>query len=431
MNSKTQLGFGGFLQGEAMASKKYHVDGSGKVSECRATFRSCPYEDFQTREGALTAHELKKQKTDLDQRREYLNKLFNSPDTVRSIGRFSMTGNKLGKRVRDYAHALDNSYTMNGKDADLYYSSIDLEQENPKDKKMNFVVNRRTFPNTTEGIENVTWVLQMNPVSIYGKKQELEINFDEDPAKAEREARVFFEEGVRLNGVDGVHSINDEADKLYGQFKDAYIIVEEEARGPYYVWDNYGWNEGLGNFAESDTIEINANVDYSSSTLRPRSVERFLNENKDYQVGMPEINLRIYDNEGGNSDAWWAASYNNGDWKIEFLQDGHTEPRTAYLNNPEEAQSLMNSFVKGNMRTNDDWTANEKSEYVANFMIEMDRISRNAQEQNAEFAEVVSNSGNSPQSANTQSKHKNRMDDKIFGSTDKNSTMGKILGIFG
>jgi len=411
----------------AVKKKRYHIGADGIVAECKASLRSCPYEDFQTREGAETARQLKIQKTEVEAGRARLDKIFNDPNTVSSVGRFDMGSKRVGKRVRDYAHSLDNSYMSTGKDPDLYYATIDLQQENPMVEKVRVQAVRRVMPDYTDGKLKVVWGIKLEERGRYGKTQEMEFEFDDNPQQAMRGIKTYLEEAVRMNSTQEGHTIEEESDKLFTQFRNVYGIVEEEAQGPYVLWEKHGWNEGLGTFSESNSIEVVADVNYATSTLRPRSLERFMEDNTDYRVTMPEINLRIKDDEDGQSEAWWAASYNNNQWSLEFLQEGSDRVRKIDVDDPEEAQDFIQSFVQSNMRTQDDWTANEKSEYVANFMIEMDRIEQKTQRKVDEFTKIIEDSSGS----RNPSKNRNRMEDKIFGNTDKNSTMGKILGIFG
>lgn len=414
----------------SVKSKKYHVDENGRVSECKATFRVCPYDDYQTREGALTAHELKKQSNDLESRREKINALYNDPNTLRSVGRFDMSGTR-GQSIRDYARNLDNDFLMNGKDPEIYYGNVVLYQDDAASKKVNLSAMRRSLPDMNEGKEKVVWTFKIEPTSLYEHKVELDINFDEDPDEAAQQAKTFIEESVRTNGVADNGSIQASTEKIYEQFNKVYSAIEEESRGPYYIWDNYGWNKGIGTFHQSNSMELIANVDYADSTLRPRLVERFLDENEDYHVGVPDITLRVYDNESGASESWWGATYDNGLWTLE-MQRADDDIEYVYTRDPEEAQTLLRSFVSEHMRTNDDWTANEKSEFVADFMVQMERISAKAEAKSDEFTEILRrNRPVAEDSRTTQKRNKDRMEDKIFGNTDKNSTMGKILGIFG
>lgn len=400
-------------------ANRYHVGADGKVSECKARFRACPFDDYKTREGAATAYELKAEKLELDDRREAVNSHFKNKDLLRSTALLNASGEERGKRFRDYGHNLENSYLMNGKDPEAYIVNVALKQENVADVvKARVSAFRHELPNYNEGkIDNI-WRLKIEYRMNTKEPVTLEVNFD-NPAQDMRQVRIFLEESVRENQVPAYSTIEKETDALFRQFRKTYAMIEEEAQGPYYVWDKHGIDEGLGAFANSTSMDVIAGVEYNDSTFRARTVERFLEENDMYEVGTPNINFRVADNDAKNGNAW-ATEYDNGEWMLHFLGNDDEDMRTVTVKSPEEAEKLLYDFVRNNMSENDDWTAKEKAEYVATFMLQMESVQKKAEERGAKFRKLLEESG----------ENKNRIKDELFGINKKESTIGSILSMF-
>lgn len=403
--------------------KRYHIGQDGKVAECRAFIRGCPLQDYKTIEGAETALFLQKEAKEHEHKVVELNRLFKDPKTLRSTASILMSGNKRGQTIRDYAYNLDSNYMHHGADPEIYFAKVTFSPTNlVAEPNVNVYAQRFTLPDYTTGETVNRWTLVTEYKNSSRQKIELPLDFNENPEQKMREAYVFFEEAARLNIMNQDTDLEKQTDELYNQFRTSYATIEEEIQGPNKVWEQHGWNEGLGNFKDSTQSEINADVDYGSSTLRPRSIERFLQDNPNYISATPDINLRVWDNDNETSGEWWSARYNNGEWNIDLVHRGSNEIETIAVSSPEEARTLMYDFVKNNMRVNDDWTAKEKSDYVADFMIQMPGIERRAEARSKQHAEKIAQ-----YSRDAQERTNN---DPLFQKTDKKSTMGKLLGMF-
>lgn len=401
---------------------RYHIGKDNKVSECRATQNRCPYQDFQTREGAETVLALQQERESTKERIRKMNEYFHNGATPRTRALIKL--NRLQDDThsfRAYAKSLDKDFINNGDDTKIQYTDFDMPKLSDA-QKADLRARRTPYVDQDTGDLKSKWELTKHYTDGSKKADEkVTLDFEDDFNKNLSEAKKFITQYVRENKDESSDFVT-EANNLYNDFRNLYTTVELESDNTIKVLNN-PYLTGIGDFKNNSRNLVFANVEYQRSTLRPRIVERILKENPDYHSGVaPAIKLRIVDTDMNHGDAWWSATYNDGKWHVTLLDKGSNETRRVPITSPLQAKEVLYNFVKENMYKNDDNTANEKSDYLADFVLQMHTIkSENVK---------ANNDANKP-TLEAKQKHDFSKSNNLYGTDKQKGTLGKILKMFG
>lgn len=399
--------------------KKYHINANGEVAECKAFLTTCPFKDYSTQEAAHSALFLQKAANDLDTARENVRKIFNTSKPVLSIA--DLSGIDKTRTARDYADKLDRNFFAEGKEPELYSIYSQLKQDNFfYDKtKQKIYISSIPAPDYDNGEIVNKWFLEVEKANARpnDKKIRYELDLQNDFTREIVRAEDIIRETVIANSNHSTapEIINNQTNFLKKQLIEAYYLVEEEKGNSAELWYQH---EGYGTFKNSTRDKLAVNVDYQHSTFRGKIFDNFLNTNKDYDAVAPdEVDIRVYDNETGESTNSWGVRLNKGQWYIEARVEGKISHQP--VNNADEMYGYLKRYIQNYMKTNDEETASKKAVYASDLMTDINlslekftkkRVQRIEQEKAERQAKI----------ANSQ----------LYGNNNKGA-MKSILGMFG
>ena len=413
-------------------TKRYHINADNVVAECTATFKPCPFRDYDTIQGAETALALRNERSQLEAAREQVDAVLKNPNTPKTFGIIKYNGNlNSGKTPRDYANMMDEVFLQYGEDPAIQRAQIPLLQTNVGEvPRVRVSAFRRPRADYDRGVIGGIWELEMTYNSGVFPKETLEIDLNGDRENALAQARNFLRETVIINSTSLYDDqVEKQTDYLLSQLKAGHVVVEEEAQGPYQVFEEFGWKEGKGSFRASDSVTVRVSEEWNSTTFRAHSLERFIKDNPFYLNQMPEMELRVLDNSQGKSKDWWAVRYTNGEWRMDFLNAEYPEGVSYQVHSPEEGVAKLREFLNENMLEKLGYEKvkekrdNARLVWLEDYMVQVEgvvaRAERRFQQQRDKERELE-------EAHMAKMRHKS-----LFAHTsNKNSTMGTILDMF-
>lgn len=414
----------------------YHINDEGQIKECRAWKKKCQFKHYQTESGAFASRYYAQVEAQEQKKRDELRRLMRDKSRVSSYSIIDTeaTNSITRTSMRYYVHDLEDHYKKYGEDYKMLETKL-LLSDSTNDHPYSLIAERRKVADFEKITLTSEWTFTTHLArnlerSFPTFKSTTEtVNFDKDFEHAEEVLRKFITDNVKRNA--DFHTppeiIQERIDTMMDTFFHNFVIFEEEEKGGFYAWDEY-YGKKLGTFHDSTLDEIVVQEDYVSSTFRPRSFERFLKGNNFYAKIMPDVNIRVYDNECGESDAWWAINYNSKEdgWSLDLLPDKSTRIQHIPLECSEQARVIMRKFVKQEMLSTHPETIEEKAQYAGNLMDDIQEIIDRHTVESEEYRRV---SIENEEKVKQQIREKNNRSIFEEKKNDK-STMKKILDLF-
>lgn len=413
--------------------KSYHINSKNVVEECRARFRPCPFQDFNTLQGAETALILRSERGRLEHARATVQAILDDPNTPRISETISFHDSNAGQSLRHYGDMVEASFMDSGQDTPIQNVRVLLAQEGKNLERVRVSAQRFSRADFDNGAIGGVWELEMRYTSraVAYETERLSIDLNGDRDEALNQARDFLRESVIINSTSVYDDqVDNETEELLRQLVKAHAAVEEEAQGPYRVWDEFGNQEEVGTFALSDNLTVRVEADLSHSNFRPHLVERFLQENPVYATSMPDLELRAFDRgpDHGKDREWWAVGTRDNRWFLDFGPADNPGGVRVYVDSPEEARERLTVYLADHIPYRDGWEDVKAKEdqnrvdWAEEFMVQMGGVQARA-EQRVQARRDQERQRDEENRARDQ--HKGFLDDG-----DSRSTMGKILGMF-
>lgn len=396
-------------------AKKYHIDANGKVVPCQAFLRKCPRVDYNSQEAAYSAMYLQEEGRKLEEARAQVEKVMRDPNAHSAFIAADFTGDGHGKNTRKFAQKIDEEFFAKGEYPEKVYAVVPLNRKYINNKKNPLPLSLHRIPvaDYDEGVITGRWTLEtenkdrkIDPIVL-----DLENDFENEKDRAERYIRDVI---MRTAPRDSDPKfINYETNYMINQLEDAFAQIEEEASGPYRMWEK---NPSIGSFAHSDMFNINVDVDYNTTLFRGRTFDRFLNDENGYYTSVaPQLDIQVYDNENGKSDTSWRLVRYEGEWFLQTVDESGV-PNPQKLIDAEDGYNKTAAFVRNHMNNNSYEIAEEKAKYVADLITEVEMaIDKNTRIKERREAQ---------QRPSKDSSHRS-----LFGKSSSN-TMDNILDLY-
>lgn len=408
---------------EGVMAKKYHINEKGRVEECRARIRSCPFEDYHTEEAARTSAYLKSEKERLQRLRESIEAKFRQPVTDVNDLRLDFDANPFGDNFLALKNLekLDELHESKG----LLYLSNRLTDSDFDASEVQFTLNM--FPQADFKVGKIypKWKL-----SIWDKYRDMTGDYVLDFDNNYHQTIQFLREKFRAGSVRNIRSErshssvhDDVADRLLARVEQSYVIGEEEFHGPFKAtkkFDELGID--TGSFAGSKEYSIHVDVDAAATSFRPSMLREYIKNNRWLNIDNPNTLFRVYHSESGASSAWWALVYNDDNgWGVQ-TRVGASDPEYVVFADPEDTGIYIENFVKNEMRTNDDITAYNSRVYADQIRLGVQEV---LDDHKAHVHNEIYGSNNVSANKNDSEQH-----NSFLGKTEEKSTLNSILGLF-
>lgn len=402
-------------------AKKYHIDAHGKVVPCQAFLRKCPRTDYSSQEAAYSALYIQEEGNRLLEARAEVEKIMSDPNAHSTFISSDFSGNDPRNNTRKFAQKIDKEFFEKGEYPQKVYAVVPLNRQyiDNKTNPIALSLDRIPVADYDEGRITGEWTLEtkiknhneVDPIVL-----DLENNYEEEAERAE----AWIRDVVMRTTPDNYPSeyIEYETNHMMNQLEDAFSQIEEEASGPYQIWEK---NRDIGTFAGSNIENINVDVNYNTTLFRGRTFDRFINDEDGYFTSVsPELNIQVYDNENGMSDTSWRLVRYKGDWILQTVSQKDGQPYPQKLENAEDAYNKMYHFVSNYMRTNNPNIAEEKAQYVSELIIEIEQaIDKNRRIKDQRQGKI------SAEKETTDTKQSHR---SLFGQSS--NTMDSILDMY-
>lgn len=402
-------------------AKKYHIDAHGKVVPCQAFLRKCPRTDYSSQEAAYSALYIQEEGNRLLEARAEVEKIMSDPNAHSTFISSDFSGNDPRNNTRKFAQKIDKEFFEKGEYPQKVYAVIPLNRQyiDNKTNPITLSLDRIPVADYDEGKIRGEWTLEtkiknhneVDPIVL-----DLENNYEEEAERAE----AWIRDVVMRTTPDNYppEYIEYETNHMMNQLEDAFSQIEEEASGPYQIWEK---NHDIGTFAGSNIEIINVDVNYNTTLFRGRTFDRFINDEDGYFTSVsPELNIQVYDNENGMSDTSWRLVRYQGDWILQTVSQKDGQPYPQKLENAEDAYNKMHHFVSNYMRTNNPNIAEEKAQYVSELIIEIEQaIDKNRRIKDQRQGKI------SAEKETTDTKQNHR---SLFGQSS--NTMDSILDMY-
>lgn len=398
-------------------AKKYHIDAHGKIVPCSAFLRKCPRTDYSSEEAAYSALYLQKESNRLEEARANVESIMRNTKAPSSFIAADFSGQGLERDPRAYAQRIDKTFFETGEYPQKAYAEISLNRALVDNNRVRTKLSLHRIPvaDYDNGVITGEWTLETDQRNSAQQIPPLELDLENDYEEEKERAERYIRDVVIRTSPPSARSedIEFETNQMMEQFENAYVQVEEEASGPYKIFEK---NPGLGTFAGSDPFTIKVDANYNDTLFRGKTFEQFVSKNPDYRSITPELNVQVYDNENGKSDSSWRLVNHQGNWYLQTVIDGG-KPNPVKLNGAEDAYEKMNYFVKNHMLTNSSTIAEQKARYAADLITEIDNAMAHSRAKKDE------------RWGTKKAQEDSDSNKKLFGKSS-DSTMNDILNLF-
>lgn len=403
-----------------MKKQRFHINAKSEVRPCSARLKSCPFDHFSSEEAAFTVLNLREKRTSMLAARESVERVMRDPNTPRAYARVKMTHNHTDLSLRRFSDQIDAEVAATGRDPQMFSGDFDIVQDSVVGKSKNRV-NLRRIPaaDFDNGVISGQWYLTVTSTRNRNDSVEVALDFD-NYDEAMTQVRNMLRESVAENAAttDAVERIDVDVEDMADKVSHAYLTVEAEASGEYGIYERFYGRE-VGSFANSDALKLSVNVDYESSLFRPRSMERFMEDNPYYENFTPEMDVLVFDNEGTRSDAWWSIYRSDSGWTLTRATSRNAQPLDVTVDNAEQAARMVEEFVSSNMPSKH--RAAEKGAYVTNLVNGIDEYLAFRGEQNRAYGER--------ERARVAEEHQRSTYETLYGKKSE-SKFDKVLSLF-
>lgn len=410
-------------------AQKYHINAQGKVEKCRAFIRACPFRDYDTEEAARTSLYLKKEKDHLQEMREEINHKLSEKFGEESYINLNLAPGFADDRFSSSTLAAVNkidALVNNGKDPAILFLTSEISDKVFNKKEVSFVIKRFPKADYANGKIVSDWEIEVRDV----RKKDVEkisLDFDNNYHGTIQNMREIFRKAA-IRNVSGEPlygtGYDDAADRMLKKVEQVYTVGEEETMGVYEANEKFkamGLKD-VGTFSKSKEHNINLDLDVNTTTFRPAVLEEYISNNQWFTSAKPNMFLRVYNNEDEQSPAWWGVTYNNNDgWGVQS-RIGLQDSTYVLFDNSDEIKTYVENFVRKNMKTNDEITAQKSGKYVKNLMTGVNNVIEN---HNRQVDELIYGDTRKQENKKSDAQH-----NELLGKTNEKSTVNSILDMF-
>lgn len=359
---------------------KYHINGDNKVERCRAFARRCPFVEYSSIEAAESAkwaeNERVRREKDLAHFRKRLDTSGGDYYFPLDLS-LDMGDNPLGRNRPFFElNKFLNQYNKTTLDPAVLYINAYV-----KDKafvKTDWVAEIKRVPQSDSRALTIesSWKLVIHN-KLQGKR-EIPLDFDGNYHGTVQEIREVFQDIAKGNMEDHLDSseYSAAADRLVSKVENLYMSVEEFSLGADQADKKFKKMQVQGGtFSNAKESRIDVDIDITKKLFNSEMLRSYITDN-DWLESQPDpyMFMRLYNTEGGKSDAWWGVAYNPRDrWSVQTgtSKSGVT---TEFFSNSDDAGKYVESYVLNNMRTNDSHTAEISGQYVKDTMDSVSKV---------------------------------------------------------
>lgn len=417
-----------------MAKKLYHINGEGKVSVCRATFRKCPYEDYEHESQAKAALVRRGIEANWEAERErirYKMEHRNSEDN------FVLVSSMLGGDYADKIVMRSQEMEEAGVDKSLLHLKADIYD--PVIQKSRFRYALIRMPEADYDARKIVsdWRLLITATdrSKSERNQEIKLNIN----KEYRSTIAFLKDKITdvLSSSTTEYPIEGHdvaAARIVSQIQGIHAMIEEEVNDTdeaARILKKCGSPNNTFKDSMDGTIDINVNR--RSTSFRGEKLEDFLNKNEWFEDDLPfKKSIKVYDDENGESKSYWGVIYNETDgWGVETgtskrksrgsHEVNHTKTDYKSFNDADGLGEYVEKFVSENMNTNNEVIAEHSGQYAKSIMSDVDTSFKNHKNRvEGNLDAVVSN----------YTKRQEPDQTRLYEKTKEKSTANSILDMF-
>lgn len=422
-----------------MAKKLYHINGEGKVSVCRATFRKCPYEDYKHEsqaKAALVRRDIEANREAERERIRYkMERQFNEDNRIHIS---SALGGEYADKIVMRSQEMDEA----GVDKSLLHLNADIYD--PVIQKSRFRYKLSREPKADYEARKIVsdWQLDItaNDISKSERDQEIKLNFNKEYGSTVAFLKDKITDVLSHSTTEyPIEGYEVAAARIVAQIQGIHAMIEEEVNNAdeaAKILKECG--SPFNTFKDSMDGTIDINVNRRSTSFRGEKLEEFLSKNEwfeDSEIG--KMSVRVYDDENGESKSYWGVVYNETDgWGVETgtskrksygsHEVNHTKTGYQSFDDADGLGEYVENFVSESMATNNEVIAEHSGQYAKSIMNDVNTAFKSHEkkywnEVNGVLDEVVPNSYTRRQEPDQ---------DRLYEVTREKNTANTIFDMF-
>lgn len=403
--------------------QKWHINRDSRVEKCKAVFRSCPFEDYDTpgeaqqviseRSKAAWGNQIKKDIHNALQRRPQ-----NYVMRISEIDNDDESYQKFGENMQNI---IDSAASL--KDLETITVVRKITDPNISRKDEYFEIRRLPKADYNKGRIVGKWELKDSKGDII-TELDLDNNYQTEIKRIAPIIQKYAE-----NNIKDLTKLNSTITNIKNQIEYFYASITEEIKGgskASEIFAAQGIKQGV--FSRSEGHRINIDVNYSNTSFRPEMIERYLDDEDLAKTTPPRLSLRITDNDNGLSASSWTLSYDDNGWIVQTKpKNGVPESRKFLPGEDAAIAHYIKRYTQKNMMKNREDIADSKAAWVKNTINNVDEImkkhnkkyfSQKPTQNNISTINSIPNDSNSKEN--------------IYGRKETNgsTTMGNLLNMF-
>lgn len=400
---------------------KYHLTQTGP-KQCTAQPGRCPYridEHFSSTEIGIAKNALEVERKKEQNKATELSNLIGN-NTPGNVINFSIS-ERNSHSLRNFTDNIDKSKEDFGFNPNVFKTNTKIRFKNSETghEQVSIQAVRHTKVLQDPPRLGASWSIISDDPNGYDRAKTQSIEFDINNVREVGIMKAKAYEFIRTAATKAYLNndlVEEKTEEVFSTIMNSIKVVENEARGSYVA---SALNMSYFNGRDPNLIETEQ--DYNNSSFRGKNLAEQL-KNKLYSQNVPEVRLRVYDNDSGKSNSWWSIERSNNEWKVTLYNNDKTKEEYN-INKPEEAKSIVHNFVKNEMKSKNIESINNKSEYVFNLINDVEKTLKDHKNNLNNIKEIQSNKINNE----AIKKAENELYDVAINNDKNNSILNKIF----